>query len=100
MESGSQERCPHKLDSERGFHATLNSVDLEQALEDGWRVPRCYEIYDWGVDNTTTTLFASMISVSEMAGYFYSKTTFFSATNKRESSKQEWGRIYHRRGTC
>jgi hypothetical protein len=61
MEAGEQRLCRHRKESERGWQATLNSPDLEQALKDGFKILQCYEVYDWGADKTTTTLFDDMI---------------------------------------
>ena len=63
MEGDVQGECEHALESQRGWHCTLNSVDLEAALEDGYRVPRCYTVFDWDVTKTRTDLFTQMIKV-------------------------------------
>ena len=63
MEGDIQAKCCHSSDWERGWHCTLNSPDLEAALELGYRVPRCYSIYDWGASYTTTDIFKQMIQV-------------------------------------
>lgn len=55
--------CNHTSFYERGWHCTLNSVDLESALEAGYYVPRCYSIYDWGAFHTRDDLFKEMIQV-------------------------------------
>ena len=38
--------CPH-TDEQRGFVSTTCSVELELALEQGYRVTKIYSIYHW-----------------------------------------------------
>lgn len=82
--------CRHSSEAERGLHATLNSVDLEQALVDGWRVLRVYELYDWGAAPTTDQLFKSMIA-HLIKGKVQSKT---GAENIPQAKKQEMIRAW------
>lgn len=64
MELNEQDNpCSHESYHDRGFHTTLNSIDLIGALEIGYLVPRCYQIYDWGKSETRHDLFQDMIKV-------------------------------------
>lgn len=64
MELNNQASCQHDSYFERGFHCTLNSPDLEAALELGYKALRVYQIYDWKRSQTTNDLFKNMIAVS------------------------------------
>jgi hypothetical protein len=68
-------------------------VDIEQALADGYRLLRVYEIYDWGANETTTDLFKPMIA-HLIKGKVQSKAgaEYLSEENKSEMIKA-WGGI-------
>lgn len=51
--------CPHLDDEQRGFVATLTHLELNLALEKGYRVTRFYSAYVW--EEWSNTLFRSYI---------------------------------------
>ena len=93
MSRREQVYCHHNREAQRGWHATLNSPDLEQALKDGFRIIRCYEILDWGAAETTCDLFSGMIR-HLIKGKVQSKTGAESIPPaKRESMIRAWAAI-------
>lgn len=55
--------CDHFTDSERGWHTCLTSPDVEYALERGYKIPRVYQILDWGAKDKRDDLFKGVVKV-------------------------------------
>ena len=50
--------CPH-TDFERGWVATLDHLELNKALEEGYKVTHLYSVYDW--KHWTDTIFKDYV---------------------------------------